>query len=68
MSISKEGMNEDILQRAGYKNLGYINGWKSPPDKYTKCNHKASELSLSRNKSLYYCDECKIYWYIDHSD
>lgn len=65
-------INEDILQRAGYKNLGWRNGWnKNKPSEYIKCissDHIYSELSLSEAKNLCYCDICKIYWFYDCSD
>jgi hypothetical protein len=66
-------INEDILQRAGYKNLGWSNEWnKIAPEEYirhgTSSQCLTSEISYSEAKNLCYCDECKIYWFYDCSD
>jgi hypothetical protein len=69
MSISKQGINEDILQKAGYRNFGWMNGRKENSiDECIKSKHTISELSYSEAKNLCYCDECKIYWFYDCSD
>lgn len=67
MSISKEGINENILQKAGYKCLGWLN-CQNMPAEYHECIHNPSEISYSQTKNLCYCDICKIYWFYDCSD
>lgn len=61
------------MMNAGYKNLGYANGWtKDNPDEYD--NHRCLEHSTGSVQNsytcdhLYWCDECKIFWMEDSGD
>lgn len=59
-----------------YKNLGWVNNWKSQPEELKKCNelnHKLKHIDNSIFKGrgtddIYICEECKILYHIDSSD
>lgn len=73
MSIQKF-QDESVLKAAGYKGLGYMNGWEvigKTPSEYHACviqKHPIEELSFSQHKNLCVCSACKLYWYYDCSD
>lgn len=58
---------------AGYKFLGWRNGWSDNPVEYTNCrsnNHRLIEFSKNSrgSENVVDCVICKIYWKYDSSD
>ncbi len=63
----------EILDKKGYKCLGWANGWNSLPLELKKCihlEHNRTRVEHNRRGSdtTIYCGECKIYYSVDSSD
>lgn len=55
----------------GYKDLGYMNGWKETPPEYDRCKklgHPLKEDGIGRCLAEYSCPICKIKFKVDSSD
>lgn len=58
--------------KPGYKYLGYENGWSvQKPTEYLRCRevgHRISSYSSRYGQHHYWCDICKIEWFMDSGD
>lgn len=67
--MSKITDKEKELKLAGYKYLGYENGfYQNPPTEFKECKHPKSSLSDNRGEHVHWCSECKFYFNVDSSD
>ena len=56
-----------------YKDLGVMNGWRTEPPEYTRCQRELKHRAIETQGpwtcySYVRCDVCQIKWEVDSSD